>query len=120
MQRVSAILNDVVFPAFAHIQDEPERVARHVLQAIRLMSLCAFPVFWGIGSVAPEIVRVLLGDKWEPAILPLELLAIVMPVRMIGQLMPPTLQGVGEAALDRKSTRLNSSHLRLSRMPSSA
>ena len=99
MQRVSAILNDVVFPAFAHIQDEPARVARHVLQAIRLMSLCAFPVFWGIGSVAPEIVRVLLGDKWEPAILPLELLAIVMPVRMIGQLMPPTLQGVGEAAL---------------------
>ena len=99
MQRVSAILNEVAFPAFARIQDEPERVAYHVLQAVRLMSLCAFPVFWGIGSVAPEIIRVLLGDKWEPAILPLQLLAIVMPVRLIGQLMPPTLQGVGKAKL---------------------
>ena len=99
MQRVSAILNEVVFPAFARIQDDPKRVAYHVLQAIRLTSLCAFPVFWGIGAVAPEIVRVLLGDKWEPAILPLQLLAIVMPVRMVGQLMPPTLQGVGKANL---------------------
>jgi len=99
MQRVSAILNQVIFPAFARIQDEPERVTYHVLQAIRLTSLCSFPVFWGIAAVAPEIVRVLLGDQWEPAILPLQLLAIVMPIRMIGQLMPPTLQGVGKATL---------------------
>jgi O-antigen/teichoic acid export membrane protein len=99
MQRVSAILNEVVFPAFAHIQNDRERVAYHVLQAIRLTGLCSFPVFWGIGAVAPEIVDVLLGDKWAPAILPLQLLTIVMPLRMIGQLMPPTLQGVGKAKL---------------------
>ena len=100
MQRVSAILNEVAFPAFARIQENRARVAHHVLQAIRLAGLCAFPVFWGMGAVAPELVGVLLGAKWEPAILPLQLLAAVMPLRMIGQLMPPTLQGVGKARLN--------------------
>jgi O-antigen/teichoic acid export membrane protein len=99
MQRVSSILNDVAFPAFSRLQDDSERVAHHLIQAIRLASLFSFPVFWGIGAVAPEIVGVFLGDKWEPAILPLQLLAIVMPLRMIGQLMPPSLQGVGKAQL---------------------
>lgn len=99
VQRISAILNEVAFPAFARIQDERERVARYLLQSIRLLSLLSFPVFWGIAVVAPEFVRVLLGDKWEPAILPLQLLALLMPIRMIGQLMPPTLQGIGQAKL---------------------
>jgi len=99
LQRVSSILNEVAFPAFSRIQDDRHRVAFHLLQAIRLASLCSFPVFWGIGAVAPEIVGVLLGDKWQPSILPLQLLAIVMPLRMVGQLMPPTLQGVGKARL---------------------
>ena len=35
-------------------------------------------------------------------------------------LPPETVTRVAEACADRKSTRLNSSHLRLSRMPSSA
>lgn len=99
LQRISQILNTVAFPAFARIQDDPRRVAYHVLQAIRLMSLGSFAIFWGIGAVAPEIVRVLLGVKWEPAILPLQLLSMVMPIRLIGQLMPPTLQGIGNAKL---------------------
>ena len=99
MQRVSSILNEVAFPAFSRLQDDSERVAYHLIQAIRLASLFSFPVFWGIGAVAPEIVGVFLGEKWESAILPLQLLAIVMPLRMIGQLMPPSLQGVGKARL---------------------
>ena len=103
MQRVSSILNDVAFPAFSRIQDDRDRIAHHVLQAIRLASLFSFPVFWGIGAVAPEIVSGFLGEKWEPAILPLEILAIVMPLRMIGQLMPPTLQGAGKAGLNARN-----------------
>ena len=113
MQRISVILNEVAFPAFARIQDERERVGQYLLRSIRMLSLFGFSVFWGIAAVAPEIVSVLLGDKWEPAILPLQLLALVMPVRMIGQLMPPTLQGVGEAKLVARNQLLACSVLTL-------
>jgi teichuronic acid exporter len=97
--RISVILNEVAFPAFTHIQDERDRVGGYLLQSVRLLSLFAFPVFWGIAAVSPEIVGVFLGAKWEPAIVPLQLLALVMPVRMIGQLMSPTLQGMGKVKL---------------------
>ena len=100
MQRISAILNEVAFPAFAHLRAEPAQVAHHALQAVRLVSFIAFPIFWGISAIAREIVEVLIGPNWEPAILPLQLLAIVMPLRMIGQLMPPTLHGLGKANLE--------------------
>lgn len=99
LQRVSAILNEVAFPAVARIQDKRERIGGYLVSGIGLLALFAFPVFWGIAAVAPEIVTVFLGSKWEAAILPLQLLALVMPLRMIGQLMPPTLQGVGKANL---------------------
>jgi len=97
--RITVMLNEIAFPAFARLQDERERVGDILLQSVRLLSMFAFPVFWGIAAVAPEIVNVFLGAKWAPAILPLQLLSLVMPVRMIGQLMSPTLQGVGKVKL---------------------
>ena len=52
-----------------------------------------------MAAVAPEIVGVILGSKWEAATLPLQLLALVMPLRMLWQVMPPILLGLGHAKL---------------------
>ena len=73
MNRAMAILNTVAFPAVAAIGEDKKRVSNHFLKGIWLLSLVSFPAFWGMASVAPEIVRVLLGAKWEAAILPLQL-----------------------------------------------
>ena len=99
MQRVAAIMNTVAFPAVASIQDEQGRIADYLVRGMRLLNLLTFPVFWGIASVAPELIRLLLGSKWEPAIVPLQLLALIVPVRMIWQIMPPILLGMGKARL---------------------
>lgn len=99
MQRIGGILNAVAFPAFAQLQHQPELVAHYLLRGLKLLSIFSFPVFWGIAVVAPEIVGVFLGSKWEPAIVPLQLLALVMPVRMAWQVMPPVLLGLGHAKL---------------------
>ena len=99
MNRAVAILNTVAFPAVAAIGEDKKRVSNHFLKGIWLLSLVSFPAFWGMASVAPEIVRVLLGAKWEAAILPLQLLAIVMPLRMIWQMMPAALLGLGMGRL---------------------
>lgn len=99
MQRVAAIMNTVAFPAVAAIQDEQGRIAGYLVRGMKLLNLLTFPVFWGLASVAPELVRLLLGNKWESAIVPLQLLALVVPVRMIWQIMPPILLGMGKAKL---------------------
>ena len=97
MEKVGGIINQVVFPAFSSIQENVDLVGRHYLKAVRILSFIAFPVFWGISSVAPEIVGVFLGQKWALAEVPLALLALMGPLRMVHNLMSPVLLGLGRA-----------------------
>lgn len=94
-QRISALINQVAFPAFSRIQHDVPRVAANTLLGVRILSLVAFPVLWGVSSVAPEIVKALLGPKWTEAILPLQILALVMPLRMIASFVSNPIQGLG-------------------------
>lgn len=100
MEKFGGIINQVAFPAFSSIQDNVELVGRHFLKAVRIQSFIAFPIFWGISSVAPEIIGVVLGQKWMQAALPLTLLSLVVPFRMVRNLMSPTLRGLGRADVD--------------------
>jgi len=97
MEKVSGIINQVVFPAVSSIQEKMDLVGRHYLKAVRMLSFIAFPVFWGIASVGPEIVGVFLGQKWALAEVPLVILALVVPLRMVNNLMSPVLLGLGRA-----------------------
>jgi teichuronic acid exporter len=93
--KTSGILYEVAFPSFSKIQDQPKKVASYLLKAIRIMSFILFPISFGISSIAPELVGVLLGDKWNTAGPILSMLAIILPLRMIINLLPPALQGIG-------------------------
>lgn len=95
VQRISSVINQVAFPVFSRIQDDSEQFRSFVLKASRLLSLAAFPVLWGISSVADEIVMLFLGQKWESAILPLQLLALMMPFRMLSNFFPSATDAAG-------------------------
>lgn len=100
--KLSALVNQVAFPAFARIQHDRERYASHFLLAVRLLSFAVFPALWGMSSIAPELVQVLLGDKWLEAILPLQLLALIMPVHMFAPFMNTAANGIGRADVSAK------------------
>jgi len=95
MEKASGIINQVAFPAFSSVQNDLQKVRSYFLKAVRIMSLLAFPVLWGISSIAPELVGTLLGDKWHLAVLPFQLLSLVISIRMISNLMAPALLGLG-------------------------
>ena len=97
MDKLSGIINQVAFPAFASIQNDTQQAASHFLKAVRVMSLIAFPVLWGISSVAPELVGLFIGKKWYLTVVPLQILSLVIPIRMVSNLMSPTLLGLGRA-----------------------
>jgi teichuronic acid exporter len=95
--RIMGIINQVAFPAFSRMQHDPARLSSSVLAGVRLLAFFAFPVLWGISSVAPEIVSVILGPKWIAATTPLRVLALIMPLRMMSSFMPNALQGIGRS-----------------------
>ena len=95
VQRVSSILNQVAFPAFARHQHDRSLIAVQLLKVLRMLGFVAFPVLWGIASVAPELVAVLLGPGWSGAVMPLQVLALVMPLRAIVGFLPSVTDAVG-------------------------
>ncbi|MGH9809366.1 MAG: lipopolysaccharide biosynthesis protein, partial [Terriglobia bacterium] len=100
VQRVSSIVNQIAFPAFARLQKDRDRIARAFLSSVRIQMVFAIPVLWGISCVAPEAVYVVLGPSWQGAIIPMQILTLMMPLRMTSNLMPAALQGVGRVDLE--------------------
>jgi len=95
MQRAAGIINGVAFAAFAKIQHDSRAVAANTRLGVRLMAFATFPILWGIGAVAPELVRVAIGPAWQESILPLTLIALTIPFRMIGSIISTTIMSMG-------------------------
>lgn len=97
MQKFNAIISQISFPAFSVIQQDPLRVTSYFKKAIRMLNLLSFPVFFGIASIAPDAVPILLGNQWQQAVLPMICLSMVMPILMTSYLFPAVLRGLGRA-----------------------
>lgn len=95
VQRVSAILNQVAFPAFSRYQHDKEMIGQQLLKAFGIIGFFAFPILWGMSSVADDLVVVLLGPAWHDAILPLQILTIIMPFRTLVGFLPTITDAVG-------------------------
>lgn len=95
MQKMMMVVNQVAFAAVARLQDEPARIGAGLLKAFRLATLLSVPLLWGLAACAPEFVRVVLGAKWEEAILPVQVLSLVIPVRLVSGLMWTAVVAVG-------------------------
>jgi O-antigen/teichoic acid export membrane protein len=106
MDKLGPIIGQVAFPAFARVQQRPAEATAYLLKATRLIALVSFPTMFGLSAVAPWFVPVVLGPKWHAAILPLQLLALSMPLRFIALAQPPFLKGLGYARLSLTNTML--------------
>ncbi|MFT7774324.1 lipopolysaccharide biosynthesis protein [Roseateles sp.] len=96
-QRISALVNQVAFPAFSSMQSDPGRVAENMLLGARILGFVTMPILWGLSGLSSEIISVILGEKWMPALLTLQVIALVMPLRMVANFIQVANQGIGRA-----------------------
>ena len=71
----SVMANSVLFPVFSKIQTENIRIRELYLQAMKHIGFIVLPLMIGISITAPELIRVVFGEKWMPAIFLLQLLS---------------------------------------------
>ncbi len=98
-QKISALVSQVAFPTFSRMQNDVKKVGENVLVGIRILSFFAFPLMWGMSSIAPEIVEVMLGQKWLIAIVPLQILALIIPLRVVLIFVGTAVQGMGNGKI---------------------
>ena len=61
-------INRVLFPAFVKVRDDLLELKRVFLLAQGVQVLVAFPASAGLALVAPELISLMLGDKWLIAV----------------------------------------------------
>lgn len=99
VNKIAPIFNPIAFSAFSLVQDRRPEAGGYFLKLIKLLSLLSFPIFFGLSSVAPLLVSLFLGEKWSDVALPMQILAIAASFKMIGLVVGPFLQGIGEFRL---------------------
>jgi teichuronic acid exporter len=104
MQKISSIANQVIFSSFSRIQDQQQKVSEATVRTVELIGLIAFPLSWGLAGTAQDFIPLVLGEKWSPAILPLQILAIITPLRIVSSLTSTIAIGVGLPKLDLLNT----------------
>jgi O-antigen/teichoic acid export membrane protein len=85
MQVPTALLTDVLdrvlFPTMARVQDEPGRLASAYLRATAALALVALPVGVVAAVLAPELVAVAFDSRWQSLVAPFQVLALGMMFR---------------------------------------
>jgi teichuronic acid exporter len=97
LDKIGAVFNRVAFPAVARLKDEPERSRSFLLRLHFYLLAIASPALLGMSLLAPELVDVLLTEKWLEAVPVLQLLCLANIIRLSGVVMPTVLEGLGLA-----------------------
>ncbi|MEE9442385.1 MAG: lipopolysaccharide biosynthesis protein [candidate division Zixibacteria bacterium] len=103
LQKVSLMMSQVGLPAYSRIQDNKELVARYVIKTSRAICFVGVPVFFGISCVAPEMIEVVLKEKWLPSVIPLQLISLIVPLRALNVSLTPAINGIGRPDINAKT-----------------
>jgi PST family polysaccharide transporter len=94
-ENMTAVGPNVSFRVFAIIQDEPDRFRRAYRKVILTATLLAYPVFAVIATMAPHLVPVAFGQKWLPAVVPMQVLCVSFAFKALNQFATSASQARG-------------------------
>ena len=66
-ERIVSPVQNVLYPAFATIQDDLKQMRALWLRGVRVIATIMFPAMAGVIVVAPDFVSVVLGRRWTGA-----------------------------------------------------
>lgn len=89
------IVNRVLFPVMAQVQDERDRLAGAYERSLAIVALVSLPVSAFLWVVAPEFIPALLGPKWTGVVLPFRLFTCGLFFRMSSKVSDTCVKAAG-------------------------
>lgn len=90
-----AVLSGVLFPSYAKIQDDKERLSSFYIKSLGIVALVMAPIAMGVFIIAPEMIPIVLGEKWLPMVTTLQIFAFMGLVRPLAGSTAPLFQATG-------------------------
>ena len=87
VDKISSVVIRTTPAFFAACQDDMAGLRRYLLKTTEGLALITAPIALGIALVANDFVPVVLGEKWNPMILPLQILSLHVSLRAIAPLI---------------------------------
>ncbi|MGF1591277.1 MAG: lipopolysaccharide biosynthesis protein [Pleurocapsa sp.] len=100
-------VDKVALPTFSRLQTEPERFRRLFYQTTQFTSLIAFPTYLGVVVFAPELIVSLFGEKWIPATVAMQILAVEGIVLSVSLFNKSVFMSMGKPSWTVKISILN-------------
>ncbi|MGM0494380.1 MAG: lipopolysaccharide biosynthesis protein [Armatimonadota bacterium] len=91
-----AVLTSVLFPVFSRISDDAARFRSAFKRSLALISLFAVPPTVLIAVAGPELIPAVIGEQWLEAVMPLQILCVVVLHRVLMSPGGAALKAVGE------------------------
>lgn len=99
VQFLGQSVNRVLFPVLARAQGDRRVLAAEVERATALLAVLAIPPMVLLACAAPQLVQLVLGDRWLAAAPLMSVLAIAGARETVFYLTPVLMRAVGRAAL---------------------
>jgi len=83
LDKFGSVINITAFSGLSRVADEPETFRAYLAKGMKLLAMFGCPVFYGMAAVAPDLIPVLLGERWAPVTPIMQVLCIAMPFHML-------------------------------------
>jgi lipopolysaccharide exporter len=93
---LTRVFSELIFPSYSAINDDIPKLGQAFLAVQKLVAYVAFPVGVLLAVFSREIVVLVLGPGWEPAVTPLRILIVFGVVRSLAATAGPLLKAVGK------------------------
>ena len=74
--KIVTLINNVSFPAFSQVQDDPVRFARLYLNIAKVTAVVNLPLFMGGFIFGDDLIRLVLNPNWYPMIFVFRMLCL--------------------------------------------
>ena len=98
-REVTSPLTQTLFPAFSRLAEAKDYLPQVYQKAQALVTAVALPAGVGTALIAHPLVLLVLGPKWEPAVIVIEVLASVFAFQTLGSLSQPLAMATANTQL---------------------
>jgi teichuronic acid exporter len=97
-----AVVSKVMYPVYAKLQDDKEKIRIYYAEIIKFNLLLIGPIMVFLALNAEFIVNILFGEKWIEAIPIIQILAIASFIQVLGSSNTSLIRGMGYPKLEFK------------------
>lgn len=83
LHNVSSVIYPVLQPVMSNLQDNMKEMAEKYTKIVSVIAMVSFPAAVILYNIAEDLILVMYGEVWAPAVPPFKVLALSIPLMLI-------------------------------------